>query len=164
MNVLRSILLVLMFVSSEVAYASPPSGNLCSTPLDLSVQVASGVIVKVRATINKPPTSYPDVSTLRWGVEAVAPRKVFKVFEVMWADAHVFLPFSSYWDLTNPRNLSLTANGKAAVLVIDGGDAATSYRATLIFENGFLKRRKVVHGEFPDNAWEETTYSYNLGE
>lgn len=164
MNRLRSIMLIALLVSSEVTYASSSNGNICTSPFDLSVQVAGGAVVKVRATIDEPPASYPDVSTLRWGVEAVAPRKVFRVFKMTWAGANVFLPFTSYWDLTNPRNLSLTANGDAAVLVIDGGDAATSYRATLTFENGFLRRRKVVHGEFPDNAWEETTYSYNLGE
>lgn len=45
-------------------------------------------------------------------------------------------------------------------LTISGGDAATSYRAVLVFDYEHIQRRKVTHGEFPDEVWEETVYSF----
>ena len=44
------------------------------------------------------------------------------------------------------------------VLKIEGGDAADSYRAYLVFSRGALVRRRVESGEFPNNFYEETRY------
>jgi hypothetical protein len=74
----------------------------------------------------------------------------------------VFVPISAYSDLGNPRSSTIETADKGFQIVVRGGDAATSYKATLVFEGGLLRSRKVVNGEFPDEAWEETIYSFNV--
>ena len=73
----------------------------------------------------------------------------------------VFVPLSAYCGLANPYEISFAANNKGFSITIFGGHAATSYKAEIITQEGYIQRRKVSHLEFPNVAWEETVYSYN---
>jgi len=72
----------------------------------------------------------------------------------------VFIPASAYRDLANVADITfLTRNGKS-ILQITGGDASSSYTSELIFSGGVLLSKKVIANGFPDQAYEETVYSF----
>jgi hypothetical protein len=97
----------------------------------------------------------------RWGTVSNMPKKLIGELNVKVGVEEVYIPFSAYCDLTNPRKLSARVKGEEFVLTIMGGDAAGSYTAELFFNEKVIKRKKVCHNEFPDVAWEETIYSFN---
>lgn len=98
----------------------------------------------------------------RWGGEdsLVPPTLVTSIVVQNGAD-RLFIPLSAYSDLGDPRKIYLKPSTTGFELVIAGGDAGVAYNAVLVFEKGWLTRRRVAHGEFPDEAWEETRYAYN---
>lgn len=98
----------------------------------------------------------------RWGGEdpAAPPTLITSVVVRSGADK-LFVPLSAYSDLGDPRQISLKSSAAGFELAIAGGDAGVAYNAVLVFEKGWLIRRRVAHGEFPDQAWEETQYAYN---
>lgn len=98
----------------------------------------------------------------RWGGEdAMAPLTLITSIVVQSGADELFVPLSAYSDLGDPRRISLKASATGFELAIAGGDAAVAYNAILVFKEGWLTRRRVAHGEFPDEAWEETKYAYN---
>jgi len=73
----------------------------------------------------------------------------------------IYIPLSAYGDLTEAREVSVDLETKKTFqLKISGGDTAGSYTAVLTFANGALTKRKVWSGEFPDERFEETKYSW----
>lgn len=98
----------------------------------------------------------------RWGGEdAMAPPTLITSIVVRSGTDKLFVPLSAYSDLGDPRRISLKPSANGFELAIAGGDAGVAYNAVLVFEDGWLTRRRVAHGEFPDEAWEETKYTYN---
>ncbi|MCC7634430.1 hypothetical protein [Stenotrophomonas rhizophila] len=98
----------------------------------------------------------------RWGGEDTsAPPNLITSIVVQSGADKLFVPLSSYSDLGDPRRITLKPSATGFELAIAGGDAAVAFNATLVFEKGRLTRRRVAHGEFPDQAWEETRYAYN---
>ena len=81
--------------------------------------------------------------------------------KILIGNKKVFVPLSAYSDLANPSNLVLKTNQNSFNLIIYGGDAGCSYKAELLFENSYIKARKVSHEEFPDEVWEKTEYHFN---
>jgi hypothetical protein len=85
--------------------------------------------------------------------------------EVKVGGKPIFVPLSAFADLGNPRKVRIESRkekGRFAV-ILTGGDAATSYSATLEFRDNLLSERLVRHGEFPDQSWEKTLYKFNVG-
>jgi hypothetical protein len=60
--------------------------------------------------------------------------------------------------LLEPHWVQLKRDGARSYLIIDGLDAAASYRAVFTIENGFVQQRLIAHGEFPHVIWERTIY------
>ncbi len=95
----------------------------------------------------------------RWGSDWDNPRTVIAGIK-MWFDGRkVIVPLSSYTDLSNPDLAYFEATKSGYRLVISGGDAATAYDATIDFSDHKASKRVVRSGEFPNEAWEMTTYS-----
>lgn len=96
-----------------------------------------------------------------WGTDDSLPKVIVAGIDVMVGGNKISMRMSSFCDLAEAHtfNIELTENGFD--LVIKGSDAAGAYDAVLSFEGNYLKRRKVAHGEFPDQVWEETVYSWN---
>jgi hypothetical protein len=121
---------------------------------------------EVKATVRTQPysTSAPfGRSLLWWGApENGRPTKMIVALEVQIGAEQVPVPVSAIMGLANPTRASLRRGEGDIEIVIKGGDAATSYDAVLVFRDGYLRRRRVVLGEFPKESWEETTYSYNF--
>ena len=104
-----------------------------------------------------------------WGVDQECPHQAIVGLKVARDADTVFVPASAYMDLAGVRSLAIEPAGQGFRLVILGGDASTSYRATLAFGRearqgaSVLQRRTVRSGEFPDDVWEETRYSFRSG-
>jgi len=71
----------------------------------------------------------------------------------------LYVPFSSYSDLADPRTVELRLKGNNVELEIGNGDARHSYRAVLVFaKDRYLSGRRVVNSEMPEAARKETKY------
>lgn len=99
----------------------------------------------------------------RWGAENACPNAVIGSIEVKVNTELVFVPISAFADLGNARVVQIKSRkgkDRFAILLV-GGEAATSYKATLEFQKNVLRERIVRHGEFPAESWERTIYKFN---
>ncbi|MFZ1082849.1 MAG: hypothetical protein WAO19_13100 [Candidatus Kryptoniota bacterium] len=113
----------------------------------------------VKCSINVVHYSEEMMYNRRWGSDWDNPRTVIAEIKVWLDKRQVLIPLSSYADLSNPNQAYLEDAKSGYSLVIRGGDAATGYKATIDFSGDKASRRVVRSGEFPDEAWEITTYS-----
>ncbi len=162
--------LVLMFVGLSPAFAGDKthaamrdssSANFVDGVATITEHVAGG---DLKVTVKTSKTAGGLFKGgFRWGGEdAMAPLSLITSIVVQSGADKLFVPLSAYSDLGDPRRLSLKTSAAGFELVIAGGDAGVAYNAVLVFEQGWLTRRRVAHGEFPDEAWEETKYAYNM--
>lgn len=145
---------------------------LCGAPVlgialanDNELFVESGP-VRVTVEVTYLPKSQPckAASSWRWGAENTCPNAVVGALVVKVSGMPAFVPLSAFADLGNPRTVRIESRkgkGRFAVVLI-GGDAATSYTATLEFRNNLLSERIVRHGEFPAESFEKTRYKFNV--
>lgn len=121
--------------------------------------------VNISVITVKMPSEYPYDKTSMWGGDEEnlsLPKKIIHSVTVFKNKQKIFIPLSAYSDLGDPNYIELKSlSGKKFQLIITGSDAAGSYKAILEFENNEIWKRKVVSGEFPDDAWEETKYKFN---
>lgn len=96
----------------------------------------------------------------RWGAEAECPKLAVADVQVFVGKEVLFVPRSAFVDLGSPHHLSVSPTKAGFEIVIQGGDAATSYNARLRFSIGQIWSRRVESGEFPKSAWEETKFSF----
>lgn len=120
-----------------------------------------GHVLEVRAIS----TEYSSVVPFRvpgswWGTEDSLPRTIISELSVTVDGRPTFVPLSSYADLADPREVQIQEQPSGFDVVISGSDAAGSYSAVLTFEDNALRQRLVRSGEFPDQRWEKTTYSF----
>ncbi len=73
-----------------------------------------------------------------------------------------YLPVSAYIGISDPWEIQITQRGGLVIFTFEGGDAGGSYIATFKFDRRFRRivERTIRHGEFPDEAFEKTSYSY----
>ena len=111
-------------------------------------------------------THCPSASSWRWGSEQACPSSRIASLEISFRNKSVFIPYSTFADLGNPVSLEIEQDNKGITysVKIAGGDAATSYKATIKFKSDLLLEKIVRHGEFPDSAWEKRYYKFNLTE
>ena len=102
----------------------------------------------------------------RWGSEYICPNWQITQFDLSFEEKPVFIPYSAFSDLGDPTLIQIEKddNRHIYLIKIEGGDATTSYRATLKFQANLLLERIVRHSEFPDDAWEKTIYKFNTDE
>lgn len=122
--------------------------------------------IKVILRQDRLDSKYPYKDALIWGGDDTKlPKTVLTSIDIrLGGGEKVFIPLSAYSDFGNVRRASLHKAANGFELSIHGGETAAAYDAVLVFKNDYLHRRKVTHREFPDEAWEETTYSFNTGE
>lgn len=154
--------IVIFLAILELSYAR--SSDFIDNTIQLSGQTNSGVSINITVRREKFSSTSPYNYRFSWGTELANPRFLTTSVEIKVGGENVFVPLSAYSDLTNPRNATLEPMQNGLRLIIKGGQAATSYKAELTFEKNFIRRRKVTHGEFPSVAWEDTEYSFNVGD
>lgn len=99
-----------------------------------------------------------------WGNgDLPCPKSHVSKIKIHDGDISVFIPLFSFFDLGNPNSISINnKNEKGEFSInINGGDAAGSYNAMLFIKDGFLTKRVVTSGEFPDDFSETTIYKFN---
>ena len=90
--------------------------------------------------------------------------KIFSNMKVSYNnEQYCDVPLTAYCDIANPWEYQLYPIIDGFVLKIEGGygESGDSYIAKLTFKKGLLIRKEIKHGVFPDEAWEQTVYSYN---
>lgn len=163
-------LLFCTIVSSSFAENLPrcsyEGGDSCRFQIDktgkspLRVKLPEGE--RVQIVVTEEEISGEDSSIEYWGVpEKVKEKSYFSIkIESLTLDGKgIPLPASSISGLAQANTLSIYGYSDWFNIEIRGGDASTSYLATLHFVNNRLVWRRVKHGEFPNVVWETTTYS-----
>ena len=101
----------------------------------------------------------------RWGArhEDSNNEKIFSDMKVSYNNEQYYVPLTAYVDMADMRNYQLYPITDGFVLEIEGGygESGDSYTAKLTFKKGLLIRKEIRHGVFPDEAWQQTVYSYN---
>jgi hypothetical protein len=149
--------LLLSFACVAVSEELPQAGASTLTAVSGEVRVK----VFVERVRNSPNCSL--AVSWRWGGEGFCPGTVVGGIDVRVGEGKSFIPMSAFVDLGDPGEVRIgagDAEGRFAI-VLHGGEASTSYEATLEFEGNLLRERIVRHGEFPSEAWERTTYKFN---
>lgn len=156
----------LLLSCSSASFREPQRVELLlgNARAELRGEIAGGKTLKVEIQASQYSSSFPYRTGWRWGVEGTEPKSVLTRLDVYLGQEPLFIPVSAYSDLANARTASLLVRGRTYVITINGGDAAGSYRAELHFDGAYIRKKRVVHGEFPDQAWEETTYAFNVQE
>ena len=96
---------------------------------------------------------------LWYGVELSPPQEVVQRCEVRYRGCRIPIRRGAYCDLSDINSVYFYKNKRGEiVLKIEGGDAAGSYQAYLVFSRGELIRRRVESTAFPNNFYEETKY------
>lgn len=127
-------------------------------------KLTTGQVVKALIQTSVLEAKSPIAGSFEWGGdETFHPKAYISSFRVIIDGNAVPVSLSAYEDLGDPYDVSFQEIGDAFQLSVRGGDAGVAYKATYIFKkiDGeiVLRSRKVVLLEFPDQAWEETTYS-----
>lgn len=138
------------------------SAENIQNPILLDGKTSRGVPVIIEVCTIKDPSEIYYKYNQGWGTMRNKPKNLITNIDIKFGNQQGYLSLSAYCDLTNSYDYSLKFMENSYILVIRGGSASTSYTAELTFENLFLQKRKVTHGEFPDQTWEETIYSYIL--
>jgi len=127
----------------------------------LSDRLANGTSVTVKLQKAKLTPQYPYKHASMWGGDlSVMPKTVITSIDVLIGKGKTYVPLSAYSDLGDPGQVLLEKTQRGFKLHITGGDAASSYKAELQFGSEDIQRRRVCHGEFPTEVWEETMYSF----
>jgi hypothetical protein len=153
---------VLLFFS--IAIHSSFCQAAAITKGDSEIALVDGSIhVLVKLQHKKNPVDCLGANALLWGSERVCPDSRISSIDIKDGESGVLIPYSAFADLTEPRSIQIlkSAQKMRFSVKIMGGEAATSYTATLYFRNHSMIERVVRSNEFPDDAWERTTYKYN---
>ena len=93
-----------------------------------------------------------------WGTDGDAPKTVITRMLVTVGGDEATVPFRAYGDLGEPSSVTATCDSEITITVL-GGDAAGRYSATFFLSGMVLKKRRVESRTFPDEVWEEASYS-----
>lgn len=169
----KSAVVLVLFLSSVSLSAAgePPNcsyetGDNCRFSVERAVEEPVRVKLsdsrKMKIEIARESTSASTLNAAHWGVPepdyagtvSLLTKLVIKV-----DGEKLRIPASAVSGIANPKEIQITSVPEWYNVNIHGGDASTSYVATLHFIGDQLVWRQVQHGEFPEVAWETTTYS-----
>jgi hypothetical protein len=97
-----------------------------------------------------------------WGARRFArePQLVVSRIEMGRKQDRVYVPVSAWSGIADVGWVGLGYRKGGCVLMLKGGDAASSYTATLQIEGRQVTERVVRSSSFPDEAYEHTKYGY----
>lgn len=126
----------------------------------LESKLADGTKIKVTVKTIPVPANFPYRNSYNWGGDVDSPPKtIISEIRIRAGNRDIFVPLSVYSDLGWVQQVSLEKGGNVAKLLMTGGDAGASYDVEMKFNKINLLSRRVRHGEFPEDVWEETIYS-----
>ena len=148
----------------------PPEDEFNKDFYEGSTKLKNGAVVSFRlqlAAFNK--KTYPHKDALSWGDSfelAVKgsrkfPENLIQTIIVAINSKEQAVNLSGYSNLMNVNFVRLDKHPKQGFVIEIWGGGAAKYIAKLHFDNtGYLIYRRVFSPSFPDEAYEETTYSY----
>lgn len=134
--------------------------NLTLQPGVNELQTAAGAGKRITVRIDVASPMQEHCASWRWGAEALCPKLAIAALQVSIDNESLFIPRSAFIDLGSPNLVTVEVRKSGFDVIVRGGDAATSYTATLRFRNSEIESRRVESGEFPDSAWEHTRFSF----
>jgi hypothetical protein len=133
--------------------------------IDIKNKLSDGTLINIKIQRGSILSNFPYKGAFMWGGDIdELPQTVILTIDIKLGKEKIYIPLSAYSDLGDPKQVSLVKELHSIKLIIRGSDAGGSYKAILVFENGYIIRRKVMHMEFPDEVWEETVYSFKKSE
>ena len=160
---LRALALFLSLVLAAVCVnaAGTPQAIKPDGRTDLTLIRPGTKSIRVAVWLTKIGNTFPYKNPLLWGGDVgELPQQVVSSIEVYEGDEMIFVPLSAYGDLGDLKLASLDPTARGFTLNLHGGETATSYDAKLSFEGGYLVSRAVALREFPQQAREQTHYSF----
>ena len=161
-------LLMSMAGAARAAHAAERSQFDKSGQASVNAMLPNANAVTLTVLTAPPCGSIPFNREIFWGSGSEPPRHVVVAVTLAVGGERVHVPFSAYGDLSDPRSVGIDVRGHDAFdVVIQGGDASTSYQAVTRFKivpvlRRFLpKKRRVSLNEFPAEVWQQTDYSWN---
>lgn len=158
------VLVILLLMVPVLSVATASSAKFINGIAQIEYRSNNDSIsIKVFKTKFSP--TFPYQNGFRWGANEVSkPKYVVSNIQVSNGNETIYIPLSAYCDLANPNKIMLDTSRNIFSLSIIGGDAGVSYKAKITFEKinsmFYIKSRKVMHGEFPEEVWEDTRYSF----
>jgi hypothetical protein len=141
------------------------SAEFVNDSAELNSTMSNGKQINVLAKKVALPIDFPYKKAFMWGGDEIKmPSSVLVEMNLKIEDEKIYIPFSAFSDLGNPKQIFIEINKDEFTIVINGGDASTSYKAILFFKSNCIYRRKVILSEFSNQVWEETNYSFNLSD
>jgi hypothetical protein len=145
-----------LFVS-QVFVLGSNEFSLGSGANEFNALTSNGHKIEVKLISNRPSGT---CHAWRWGAEDACPATAIEQLDIRLDGEAVLISRSAFSDLGVPRVAKITLTKHAFMLVVSGGDAATSYDAELTFSKDAVEKRVVTGHEFPDRAREVTVFSY----
>ncbi len=95
-----------------------------------------------------------------WGMDGGKPYRIIGKINLKIGNQKIELPYQVYFDLAEVTKASISYDKKnnEYILTISGGDGAGRYEAQLRFKDVKIVKRKVKLMEFPEDAWDESTF------
>ena len=152
-------MIMLVLIGIVHSAAAQPIG-LDSGQITKTLKLPDGATFSVTISVGKW-RGDPYRNAQLWGAWGKAPTTV--ISQVVASRSNeplpLFVAFSSYADLADPRTVELRLKGNDVELEIVGAHGGYEYRALLVFTKGkYLSSRRVVDSEMPKDAREETKY------
>ena len=119
----------------------------------------SGDSVSAEVLVSKTPRGWP-ADTDWWGVDWMYSRRpglVVRSLRCVERGETLRLPFSTYFNLGEPRRFRIEGDSVGSVITIEGG-AGNAYVARWWIRDGKLTRSRVELAEFPDGKFQETIW------
>jgi hypothetical protein len=151
---------MLMLISAALGFCvTSLAGDEGLLERDIAKEL-NGILVTVRIG---PRLENVHARSIWWGtVDTQKVKKIEDYVERLTITASgkaIPVPLSVYADLCSFSDLVLQENDNQLIIKIKGGDAASSYIATIVVKEMRVVERAVVHGEFQDTILERTVYA-----
>ena len=160
MNPRRIYTLVMLVLIVIVYSAAAQPIALDSGQITKTLKLPDGATFAVTVSIGKW-RSDPYKNAQLWGAWGKTPTTVISLVAASRSNEPLplYVPFSSYADLADPRTVEVRLKGNDVELEIVGARGGHEYQALLVFTKGrYLSSRRVVDSEMPKDAREETKY------
>jgi len=158
MNPIRIYTMIMIILIGIVNSAGAQPTGLNSGRMTRTLKLPDGATFVVTVSVGKW-RGDPYKSAKLWGAWGKVPTTVISLVAASRDKEPLYVPFSSYADLADPRTLEVRLKGNDVELEIVGAREGDRYRALLVFAKGmYLSSRRVESSEMPKSAREETKY------
>lgn len=164
---IRLFLNVIAIMSLLMTSTSVSGADFSQGIAKLNDNLKDGTPIKIEVRTGELTSQYPYKDALMWGgdmqseTEVIMPKTFITEMDIRIGNKKIIVPLSAYSDLGNPFQILYEKAESGFKLIIEGrGGTGTSYKAVLEFHGMDIRCRKVILVIFPDEVWQETTYSF----